>query len=115
MASTKLGKGTRYVPTPGLETRLARWGPMGALARRTAGRVADRAREIARAEAYDTGDYHDSINVQSGVDEQSRQAAVVVADDWKAGFIEFGTSEQPARAPLRRGADAAGVRLTKGT
>jgi hypothetical protein len=98
-----------------VERLLAKWGPVGAVARRTGERVATEARRIARAEAYDTGDYHDSIGVESGVDEQGRQAAVVKADDWKAGLIEFGTSEQQAKAPLRRGADAAGVRLREGT
>lgn len=56
-----------------------------------------------------TGDYHDSIQTQVDGNEVH-----VIATDWKALFIEFGTSTQPARAPLRRGAEAAGYTVEEG-
>lgn len=73
-------------------------------------RAADESRQIARSEAYDTGDYHDSI---SGDVEDTRDGprGTVTAADWKAGLIEYGYMRAgrfyPPKAILRRGADAA--------
>lgn len=74
--------------------------------------AADRARRIAPALS---GDYANSITAVSGV-EGSSALARVIADDWKAVFIEFGTgpvAPTPAFAPLRRGAEAAGLQVTE--
>ena len=98
---------------PGIQRLIARAPIVGHALGRRAGLAAAGAKRIARSEAYDTGAYHDSIGVEVGIDERTgEQAAVVRATDWKAGLIEFGTSERRAKAPLRRGADAAGLRLT---
>lgn len=54
-----------------------------------------------------TGDYKRSIHAepfQGG-------GVIVVADDWKANFIEFGTVDTPAFAPLRRGVQNAGMKF----
>lgn len=68
--------------------------------------AAEKARDIARAEAYDTGAYHDSIKGH-------RVGAEVVleATDFKAKWIEKGTVRQSPKAPLKRGARMAGLRL----
>ncbi len=53
-----------------------------------------------------TGAYEASIGVQEA---DTGHGVWVVAADWKAGFVEFGTSRTPAFAPLRRGAEATGL------
>lgn len=68
---------------------------------RAADRIADEAQRIARAEAYDTGDYADSIHVE--VDSSGRRPrARVVASDYKALWIEFGTVDTPKVRTLGR-------------
>lgn len=69
--------------------------------------IAENARGLAPVR---TGDYRDSITV-----EQDRKGTRVVAADFKAGWIEFGTggdTPTPAHAPLRKGAEQAGLTLT---
>jgi hypothetical protein len=79
--------------------------------------AANEAAQQAKAIApTDTFDYRDSINVVSGV-EGATALARINADDWKSVFIEFGTgpvAPTPAYAPLRRGAEAAGLDLREG-
>jgi len=53
-----------------------------------------------------TGAYRDSIQATEEGGE-----VFVVAKDWKANFIEFGTVNNPPKAPLRRGVQAAGLRF----
>lgn len=83
--------------------------------------VAIEARRIARAEAYDEGDYHDGIEAipggsahgdqgSPGMELRTGEADVddvplfgrVNANDFKSNWIEFGTGDQEAKAPLRR-------------
>jgi hypothetical protein len=53
-----------------------------------------------------SGAYRDSIKaVVAG------KFAYLVATDFKAHWIEFGSVHNPAHAPLRRGAQAAGLRV----
>lgn len=59
---------------------------------------------------YETGDYVDSIEPDIEL-ENGEWIGRVNAFDWKANFIEFGTSDTPTFAPLQRGADAAGLHL----
>lgn len=65
--------------------------------------VKDNVQEIAKAEAYDQGDYHDGIEAIAGPHENGEMAARVIGKDFKTGWIEFGTERQSPRAPLRRG------------
>lgn len=60
---------------------------------------------------YETGEYVDSIKAEAGVVD-ARAVGRVNAYDWKAWWLEFGTSDTPAFAPLRRGADESGLHLT---
>jgi hypothetical protein len=69
--------------------------------------AAEASRSIAFSEAYDEGDYRDSIEA---VEENGEVR--VVAKDFKAFWIEFGSAHNPRKvAPLRRGAQAAGLRF----
>ncbi len=56
-----------------------------------------------------SGDYANSIHVVTGINEEGKAVARVVADDFKAGWIEKGTGPPgptPASAPLRRGVES---------
>lgn len=66
---------------------------------RMAAHVADEARAVA---PFDEGDYHDSIE-HDVIVEEGVTKGVVYSDDYKALFIEYGTVDTPAFAPLRRG------------
>ncbi len=59
--------------------------------------IAEEARRVARAEAYRTGAYHDSIHVEG--DE-------VVADDEAAPYVEFGSATVRKVRPLGRAAES---------
>lgn len=90
---------------------LARTADMLRLVEEKANEVADRARSIA---PQDSGDYVDGIEVESGI-ENDVATGRVNANDWKSGLIEFGTDHTPAYAPLRKGAEAAGLSPTAAT
>ena len=80
---------------------------------RTAGKIADVARYLA---PVDEGDYARKIYVASGLDGPT-MIARVNAYDFKSHWIEFGTGNPgptTAFAPLRRAADATGVKLYGG-
>lgn len=95
----------RFTLNPRFEHELAHSAEMRLMLKRKAEQVRDEAKRIARAEAYDTGAYHDSIRVVVGEREDGTVTARVVSDDRKANWIEVGTSKMDARAPLRRGLD----------
>lgn len=96
---------SRFVPNPRFESEAKRSAEMKAAMKRGAQAAADEARRMA---PVDTGEYRASIRVVETAD-----GARVVADDDKATYIEFGTSDTPAFAPLRRGTEAAGLRIGK--
>ena len=56
-----------------------------------------------------SGDYANSIRVVTGINDEGKAVVRVLADDFKAGWIEKGTGPPgptPASAPLRRGVEA---------
>lgn len=68
---------------------------------------ADDAAEAAKSFApVLTGAYRDSIKVT-----EENGEVYVSATDFKANWIEFGSINNPKSAPLRRGAQAAGLRF----
>ena len=61
----------------------------------------------------DEGDYRDGIEAEVGEDDGTVTGRAN-ATDWKSGFIEFGTgapAPTQAYAPLRRGAEKAGLKV----
>lgn len=70
--------------------------------------IAERAREIAPvgpdSRGGPDGSYRDSIHVAVRTGRSGRKRVAVVADDWKATLIEFGTEKMRAYAPLRKAA-----------
>ena len=97
----------KFVPTPGIGPIIARTPEMMAFLLAAAEVAAMAAQSIA---PVGTGAYRDGISAEV---EPGR--ARVNANDWKSVFIEFGTGQPgptPKFAPLRRGAEMAGLRLS---
>jgi hypothetical protein len=59
---------------------------------------------------YETGDYVSSIRPYVG-SEGGQYIGRVIADDFKAWWLEVGTSDTPAFAALRLGADGVGLNI----
>jgi hypothetical protein len=101
----------RFVPNPSGIAAIARSLEVQNELRTIAESVASNAEGLA---PVDEGDYRDSIEVDVTVD-GGEAVAIVKAGDWKAGWIEFGASSptytMPAHAPLRRGAEQAGLKV----
>lgn len=98
----------KFVPNPAAPAALEATAAMAAMLERRAQMAATRAQEIAPRQ---TGDYADSIEGVS-VFEGGKAKGRILARDFKAGWIEFGTWKWPAHATLRRAAEATGLRLT---
>ena len=94
---------SRFAPNPNLSRELEQSADMRSAMVRAAEVAADESRRIA---PVDTRQYRDSIRVEVTPD-----GARVVADDEASVYIEFGTEDTPTFAPLRRGAEAAGLHL----
>lgn len=86
-----------------LEAEIARSAGVRAALKAEAEQAAAAARAVAPVAS---GAYRDSIHV-----EPTDEGFQVVADVGYAGIIEFGSSDTPTFAPLRRGAEAAGLDL----
>lgn len=66
--------------------------------------VADEARRLADAEAYDTGEFANSIGVEEE-ERADRAVAYVISDDDKAPYLEWGTVDTPRFRILGRAAN----------
>jgi hypothetical protein len=90
-----------FIPNLGLEDEWNASGD-GQDCKRTVGEeIVSQAQAVAPVE---TGAYRDSIHVEADLEGET----AVAADVDYAVFIEFGTSDTPTFAPLRRGATGAG-------
>ena len=109
----------RFIPNP-IGIALLQRGPQMALLLKTeAEKVAAVAKQIAREEAYDTGEYYRGIRAVSGVGEVDGQKALigrVNAFAMHSGWIEFGSiHNQPAHHVLSRAAEAVGYQVQAAT
>lgn len=97
----------RFVPNPGFEARAKRDPRMRAMLRSQGERVANEAERIGRQVAK---------SYQATVEDTATGVRVeATTDDINAAsWIEFGNQNMPAYAPLRKGAEHAGLK-TKGT
>lgn len=93
---------------------LARTPQMSAAMLDRAGDIRDVAESIAPVGAGEGGHYKDQITADAAVI-AGLAAARVNARKFTSGFIEFGTSDTPAFAPLRNACDGAGVSLAMGS
>lgn len=57
-----------------------------------------------------TGTYRDSIKADSKISD-GKATGFIYATDFKAVWIEYGTSTNPTYAPLRKGVEAAGLKV----
>lgn len=95
----------KFVYNPTAEELLKHTAEMAAHLKYAAEKGADAAKAVAPVR---TGDYRDSIEADSSASEGK---ARVLATDFKAQWIEFGTIHTPTFAPLRRGAESAGLKV----
>jgi hypothetical protein len=105
----------RFIPNPIGLAALSTNAQLKFALREVAAVVTAAAKELARREAYDNGDYYRSIRPASGVektDEGPAAIARVNAWDFKAGWIEFGTVKMPAKKILQRAAEASGYKVS---
>lgn len=73
----------------------------------------DMARDIAWIIApIESGAYKESIETSVGYNEKAQVVGRLLATDWKAGWIEFGTVGTLAHATLRRSMEAIGLKIT---
>lgn len=78
-----------------------------------AAQAAVEAFQAAGPHPYETGDYVSSIRGYVGL-EDGHYIGRVIADDFKAWWLEVGTSDTPTFASLQRGADAIGLKVEAG-
>ena len=90
-----------YRPAPGWEKALAEGAEMRAGLKAPANRVVDAIRSVAPER---TGFFKASVHVEVHAD-----GVFVATDDPKWPYLEYGTSDTPRFAPLRRGLERAGV------
>ena len=112
------GAGGRFIPNPIGIAAIASGPQMLAMLGAEVKKIEVVAKELARQEAYQTGDYYRGIRSSSGYDKiDGKPTAVgrVNAFDFKSGWIEFGSIKiQPPRRILQRAAEAVGHHLTVG-
>ena len=90
----------RFVPNLGIEDDWNESADGQECKRQVAEEILAEAQAIAPVR---TGTYRDSLGVEESPDD-----VAVIADVDYGGYIEFGTSDTPEFAPLRRGRDEAG-------
>lgn len=102
----------------GVEAQLLAMPVVVAAAKEIATKSVTQARALARAEAHDSGDYERGINVvvMPNMTESGVSSAVRIAgQDWKSGFVEYGTVHMPPERIIGRGIEQAGypIRATR--
>lgn len=97
---------TRYVPNQTLDQDLERSDIFEDDLREIAQQIVDKFRDTAPRK---TGAYADSAEAQTGRLGTAMIGRVVVKD-YKANWLEYGTSQRSLQAPLRRAIEAAGYK-----
>lgn len=91
---------SEFIPDPNLDSNIRQMAEMTGARRAVADRMLNEARDLAPVRS---GDYRNSLQVVT----DGGQVAVV-SDDWKAHWIEFGSINNEAFAPIRRAAERVG-------
>jgi hypothetical protein len=107
----------KFIPNPIGQAAIAFGPQMEAMLAAEANKILDAAKDLARQEAYLTGDYYRSLRTSTGVSKEDKaMAGRVNAWDWKAGWIEFGSIHNyPPKRILSRAAEAVGYSLSAGS
>lgn len=97
----------KFIPNPALGRQLQASAPMSAAVRQVAQRVAD------DAEGRADSKYGYKVNVDVSGGEAKLKASTTGGQGVQnlAGWIEFGARNIPAQSPLRRAADANGLKV----
>lgn len=99
-----------FIPNPVGIAKIAHGKEMKDFVNGEAERVAARAREIAPVH---TGDYRDSLHTTTAEETADSVRATVYSDDWKWGFVEFGTIHNPAHHVLERAVNDSGLEFRR--
>jgi hypothetical protein len=97
----------KFIPNPSSRIAIQRSPGMAAFLKAHVEAAAEYARSVAPEES---GDYKDGIKSDVGIT-GNLAVGTIYGEDWKTIWLERGTSQQPALAILRRGADAAGIKI----
>lgn len=104
----------RFVPSPGFEGRAAKDVQMRRMLREHAAAVADEANRLGKqvANSYEAKVQWEFVRSEG----QATGVRVVASTDDinAASWIEFGNQNLPAYAPLRKGAESAGLKTRAG-
>lgn len=106
-------RGWKFIPNPAAPVLLASTLEMQLMLGERAGAAADVAKEIAPVGEGIGGHYKDMIDGTSGI-ANGRALGRVNAWKFTSGWLEFGTSDTPVFAVLRRAVEAIGLRMTGG-
>ena len=97
----------RFVPNPGFESRAKRSAEMRAMLRKRAGRAANEVerlgRQVSSSYTANVDDTVEGVRIEANTDGINA-----------ASWIEFGSQNNPATAPLRRGTEAVGLKTRGG-
>lgn len=111
----------RFIPNPVGIKQLQMGAQMKFALHSVAETIAEAAKSLARAEAYDTGAYERSIRPASGIDTDEGGTKTMIARvnafDFKSGWIEFGSIHNPppgGHKILQRAAEASGYKVSVG-
>lgn len=97
----------RFVPRPGFEAQAKRDPQMRAMLRNRAGKAANEAERIGKTFA---------ASYKATVEDTAEGVRIEANTDGinAASWAEFGSQNNPAYAPLRRGTEAAGLKTSGG-
>lgn len=98
---------TKFVPDRGGIAEIGRCADLLKDLEEVANGVVDSAKNLAPELS---GDYKEGIDMESGV-EGKTAIARVNANDFKSHWVEFGTSDTPTFAPLRKAAEEQGLEV----
>jgi hypothetical protein len=121
MATYRAGRGVLVVLDPRLEDKLASSHEFDTELAEVADAAASFSQALARRVAWDSGDYGRSIHGELDYDDQGRRVGRLIADDWKANWVERGFrhfahgrptgGRVPAKHVLERGWRRTGLSL----
>lgn len=107
------GAGGRFIPNPVGIKALEFQPGMEYMLKQEAEKVVEAAKQLARSEAYESGDYYNGLRAAAGIETATKKmSARANAFDYKSHWIEWGTARGfPARHILERAAEAVGYQV----
>lgn len=103
---------TRFVWRKGIDREVASSAGMRKLLADVADLIAD---ETRRNAPKASGRYRDGIESELALDDRGLPLGRVNAHHWTSHYVEFGTSQRPPQAPMRRAVDSGVARRALNT